>query len=503
MSALIDDLRALGYKDEYSLDSPERYVVYYDGRIGPGAYGYGGQAGISSGGGGGEKNARSSNFGGFFAVNYAHAIGRPDWPIILHEVLHNMSAVDDEAPQSSGQGHCTVDADIMCYTDEAGLPTAQQCEYTELDCGSDTYFHAGTPAPGSYLDTHWNVAAPYNRFLFHGTLERDNTRPSLAGAPTATTRHVDGITISWAPSTDDYGPPMYRVHWLDSSSFPPVQRLLGTAPTPTFRVMGMAPDELRTLSIESFDAAGNTAGRGASVALRSAADVTPPSSPTAIAASEVDSGSARLTWEAASDDVGVTGYVIQHLQGGVWVDRFASTAVSRRMDGLDPDTEHLFRIVARDAAGNRSLPSAPSTLRTLVYVNGTAPPGGGTFPPPSGTQPILPPVTFDPGSTVVRDTRAPSRPSVLRHGTVTRTSVAVSWSRCVDPGGGTVAYRVWRKVGAQWKLLGVVKQPKSGRPAFVFRGLSRNARHVIGIQSVDASGNASVRTSWVVRTRAK
>ncbi|MCW2955690.1 MAG: Ricin lectin, partial [Thermoleophilia bacterium] len=148
MATIISDLTSLGFESPYSLDSSKRFLVYYDGVVGPGPFGYGGQAGIAATfGAGGPEN--SGNLGGFFAVNYAHSIGRPDWPIILHEILHNMGAVAEDAPQSTGDSaHCTVDADIMCYTDEAGIPTTQVCTYTELDCGSDTYFHAGSPAPG-------------------------------------------------------------------------------------------------------------------------------------------------------------------------------------------------------------------------------------------------------------------------------------------------------------------------------------------------------------------
>jgi hypothetical protein len=84
-----------------------------------------------------------------------------------HEVGHNLGAVQDSAPHSSLAGHCYDDLDVMCYADGGAyfdtgtmqtLCTATGVDGIEpWDCGQDDYY-ATEPAPGSYLDTHWNVA---------------------------------------------------------------------------------------------------------------------------------------------------------------------------------------------------------------------------------------------------------------------------------------------------------------------------------------------------------
>ena len=78
----------------------------------------------------------------------------------LHEVLHTLGAVQRGAPNHDNDGHCTDDYDIMCYA-AGGLGAQVVCPDRSLerllDCNDDDYFNPD-PAPGSYLDTHWNTA---------------------------------------------------------------------------------------------------------------------------------------------------------------------------------------------------------------------------------------------------------------------------------------------------------------------------------------------------------
>ena len=84
---------------------------------------------------------------------------------MLHEITHNLGGVQLSAPHTTGALHCNDEHDVMCYAD--GGPTddmTDTCPKTNTvdgfpdtyDCGGDDYFNP-TPAPGSYLDTHWNV----------------------------------------------------------------------------------------------------------------------------------------------------------------------------------------------------------------------------------------------------------------------------------------------------------------------------------------------------------
>ncbi|MEV5324559.1 glycoside hydrolase family 3 N-terminal domain-containing protein [Nonomuraea sp. NPDC052634] len=93
-------------------------------------------------------------------------------------------------------------------------------------------------------------------------------------------------------------------------------------------------------------------------------DTTPPTAPGTPTASGVTSTSATLTWSAATDDVGVTGYDVVRLQGSAETPAASVTSTSVTITGLSPDTSYTFAVYARDAAGNRSPRSGTVTVTT-------------------------------------------------------------------------------------------------------------------------------------------
>ncbi len=101
-------------------------------------------------------------------------------------------------------------------------------------------------------------------------------------------------------------------------------------------------------------------------------DDTPPSKPGRPAASGITGSTARLTWTASTDNVGVSGYDVYlgSTKAGT------SPTASFDLTGLTPSTSYSATVVARDAAGNTSPPSDAATFTTT-----DAPP-----PPPGGCQ---------------------------------------------------------------------------------------------------------------------
>ncbi|WP_069172958.1 cellulase family glycosylhydrolase [Streptomyces griseus] len=92
-------------------------------------------------------------------------------------------------------------------------------------------------------------------------------------------------------------------------------------------------------------------------------DTQAPTAPGAPAVTAVTSSSATLTWAAATDDVGVTGYDVVRV-GGTETTVAASTTTTATVSGLTAGTAYTFAVYARDAAGNRSPRSATVSATT-------------------------------------------------------------------------------------------------------------------------------------------
>ncbi|MFD5373230.1 cellulase family glycosylhydrolase [Streptomyces griseoincarnatus] len=93
-------------------------------------------------------------------------------------------------------------------------------------------------------------------------------------------------------------------------------------------------------------------------------DTTAPTAPGAPAGSAVTSSSVTLTWGAADDAVGVTGYDVVRVAGGQETVVASASGTTATVSGLAAATSYTFAVYARDAAGNRSARSATVTVTT-------------------------------------------------------------------------------------------------------------------------------------------
>lgn len=76
---------------------------------------------------------------------------------IAHELMHTLGAVNPAAKHyDAAEGHCTDNADLMCYG-KAAQRVCPDAEEWLLDCGGDDYFNT-KPLSGNDLYTRWNTA---------------------------------------------------------------------------------------------------------------------------------------------------------------------------------------------------------------------------------------------------------------------------------------------------------------------------------------------------------
>jgi hypothetical protein len=245
--------------------------------------------------------------------NFGPSYGRSDsgcWSghVAAHELGHNLGAVNNSAPYSSKAGHCTVDWDLMCYSDAPYYPQMQtlcpdQAQQDRLDCTKDDYFNTA-PKAGSYLSTHWNVAD--NQFLIAGG---PNPNPNPNPSPTASPSPSGGPSPSTGPSPTGGPSP------TDS-------------PQPTGGPTGSA----------SPSPSGSSTGPQVQVG-------------------ELTATSAVLSWPAVA---GASEYQVQ--VGGQAVGSVRGTAV--RLVQLRPDTGYQVAVAVRGADGKLSQPGPQASFHT-------------------------------------------------------------------------------------------------------------------------------------------
>jgi chitodextrinase len=109
-------------------------------------------------------------------------------------------------------------------------------------------------------------------------------------------------------------------------------------------------------------------------------DTQAPTVPTGLSASAVSSSQINLTWNASTDNVGVTGYKIT--RNGAQVGTSVSTSYSDT--GLTGSMLYTYTVSAYDAAGNNSASSAAASATTPAGPPPPPPP-----PPPTSGQTLL------------------------------------------------------------------------------------------------------------------
>ncbi|MBQ4818444.1 T9SS type A sorting domain-containing protein [Aquimarina sp. MMG016] len=191
-------------------------------------------------------------------------------------------------------------------------------------------------------------------------------------APTAPANlNASGTTdvstsLSWDASTDNIGVTAYDVY-QDGV-------VVATVATTSADITGLSPSTSYDFSVIAKDAAGNESSASAILTVTTEApDTEAPTAPANLVTSNLAANQVTITWDASTDNVGVTEYDV--LQDGVVVDTVTGTSAT--VTGLTPETTYAFTIVAKDAAGNASAPSSPLSVTTPAAtgcLNGVATP---------------------------------------------------------------------------------------------------------------------------------
>jgi chitodextrinase len=248
----------------------------------------------------------------------------------------------------------TTLGNVTTYQD-TGLTASTAYSYTvrALDA-------AGNVSPNSTAASATTQAAP------------DTTAPSTPAGLTATAASTSQINLSWTASTDNVGVTGYNVYRGGT-------QIATLGAVTTFQNTGLAASTTYSYTVRAFDAAANLSAPSPSaiVATLAAPDTTAPSTPAGLTATAVSSSQINLSWAAATDNVGVTGYNV--FRGGMLIATLGAVTTFQN-NGLAASTTYSYTIRARDAAGNVSGESisanattrAPNTTAILMWDPVTA-----------------------------------------------------------------------------------------------------------------------------------
>jgi chitodextrinase len=229
-----------------------------------------------------------------------------------------------------------------------------------------------------------------------------------------------------------------------------------TLPQPGRRLtranMNTAPDSIPSVSAIALKR--HQAAFVLKVAAPPPPDTTAPTVPAGLTGTAVSSSQVNLSWNASTDNVGVTGYIV-YLNN---TQLAATSATSFSHTGLSPSTIYNYRVSAFDAVPNHS--------------TWTATPVAVTTPLPA-------------------DTAAPSAPIGLTAVAVSSTQINLSWNASTDNRGVT-GYRLYRG-GALLATLGTVTTYQN-------TGLAVSTSYSYTVQALDAAGNASAQSAAAAAT---
>ena len=262
----------------------------------------------------------------------------------------------------------------------------------------------------------------------------DTEAPTVPAGLTVVSKSCNMVELSWEASTDNVGVKAYEVY-KDGV-------LITSTDKNTLKITGLVPLTAYSFTIRAKDETGNISAQSNQVSITTDPDTDAPSDPTGLSSPSKTDLSITVSWTAAVDNVGVTGYDVY--MNGVLAG--ATTELSYTAGNLERETAYSFYIKAKDAAGNVS--GASEALS----------------------------VTTNP------DKDAPTAPAGLTLAGKTDTTARLTWGASTDNVGvtGYIIYSGTTQVGST-----------TNETSYTVTGLSPDTAYSFTVKAVDAKNNIS------------
>jgi chitodextrinase len=343
-------------------------------------------------------------------------------------------------------------ADILSYNDAGVKSTTSWTNYNDElktfpmihpdNLNGDDVAHIGSVGALRLAKAMWVLLAIEEGWDGGPTVD-DNISPSVPQNLDAIVASATSINLSWSASTDNIGVAGYRVY-RDGS-------LITTVTALSYSDNSLDPETEYQYQVSAIDDSANESNLSDPVfeTTPASTDEESPTIPTGLQAEAVSSTQINLSWNASTDNVGVTGYKIYRNT------TFTATTsdLNYSDNGLSQNTEYQYQVSAIDDSANESNLSDPVFETT-------------------------------PAST---DEESPTIPTGLQAEAVSSTQINLSWGASSD-NTGVAGYKIYRDdsfVGLSDSL------------SYYDTGLITGNTYVYNVSAFDTSGNESDQSSEI------
>ena len=321
-------------------------------------------------------------------------------------------------------------------------------EYSLTDLTAATEYSVTVTA----VDAAENESAKSEAVIFTTEAEKDTEAPTAPTEVKATEVTETTAKVTWSEATDNVGVVGYNVYLNETK----VNDTLVTGTEYALTELTEATEY--AVRVTAVDAAENESARSEAATFTTLKkeepkDTEAPSVPTAVAAADITQTTAKVTWDASTDNVGVAGYNVYVNEAKV--NASPVTVTEYDLTGLTEATEYTVRVTAVDAAENESARSEAVTFTTLEAEEET-------------------------------DTEAPTAPAEVKATEVTETTAKLTWNEATD-NVGVAGYNVYVNEAK-------VNEELVAGTEFALTDLTEATEYTVRVSAVDAAGNESARS---------
>jgi chitodextrinase len=196
----------------------------------------------------------------------------------------------------------------------------------------------------------------------------DKTAPTIPSSLKQSNVTETKFSVTWEPSTDIAGSGIssYEVY-LNGKLMP------ASGTTPSFTFTALKPETTYSVTLKAKDVSGNISGLSQAFTVITSKDMTAPTKPGTLKATDVRTDRIKISWDASTDNVTMSGYEV-YLDNKLFMNT-KNLNTNLEIAGLKINTIYKVKVRSYDATGNKSEYSNELSVKTVDNVKPSTPSG--------------------------------------------------------------------------------------------------------------------------------